>query len=79
MVDVVGQNPNFTTECGRCGRQLQFTRDDVKPGDRLGDGEYAKVIFCPGCGKKISVTMQMGTFDAQEVEKIRRQDLNDDF
>jgi hypothetical protein len=78
MVQVVGQNPNFSASCRNCGAQLAFTRKDIRAGsDRDQEGDRNSLITCPQCRRPVDVTPKVGRVDAHTAAEQDRTD--DDY
>lgn len=76
MVKIVGGGHKAT--CNNCGSVLEFTRSDVRAGERQAQSydDHESVIICPkkNCGRAVNVTKIVGTTSS---EVARRQELDD--
>lgn len=54
MIKVISEPEAWRVSCHGCGRQLEYTAEDVKE-VQTHMNEFSKYIECPKCGKRIQV------------------------
>lgn len=78
MVKVVGGG--YKKRCDNCGRELEFTRSDVRAGEEIPgseDRDHSSVIACPACHRSVDVTSVVGVKSYEVADRQRLEDFYD--
>jgi DNA-directed RNA polymerase subunit RPC12/RpoP len=78
MVKVVGGG--YKKRCDNCGRELEFTRSDVRAGKEIpgsDDRDHSSVIACPACRHSVDVTSVVGSASYETADRQRMEEQYD--
>ena len=73
MAKIVGRSSKNVVECSHCGAEIEFTKSDIRAGEKLSHDDHRAVIVCPrsdgGCGRTIPLGSR--TVSAEQAERER--------
>ena len=58
MIRIIQRGTKRTSECKYCGCKFSFDNEDIQVID-VPCQEYDELLYCPQCGKKISVKKKL--------------------